>query len=121
MARRRDNIRCAGTKKRCLPHEAAASGAAQACDVPVILDLDIPNRDEELTLVLRLALVILDGRPENQPVGMVTAGPKRPKPTETNSAIDFFRHPSWGQDCGNEGIWMHTIRLFLRLHGGTGH
>ena len=83
-----------------LPHEAAASGAAQARDVPVILDLDIANRDEELALVLSLALMILDGRPENQPVGMVTAGTKRPEPTETNSAIDFFRRPSWGKDCG---------------------
>src|SRR5262245_39799468 len=99
-----------------LRYEAAASGAAQARDVPVILDLDMANRDEEFCFILRLALMILNGRPENQPVGMVTAGTKRPKPTETNSAIDFFRRPSWGEDCGNEDIWMPTIRIFLRLH-----
>src|SRR3989442_6719253 len=99
-----------------LPHKAAASRAAQARDVPVILDLDITNRDEELALVLRLALVILDGRPENQPGGMVTARTKRPEPTETNSAVDFFRHPARGKDCRNEDIWMRTIGLSLRLH-----
>src|SRR5262245_4772663 len=99
-----------------LPYEAAASRAAQARDVPIILDLDITNRDEELALVFYLALMVLDGRPENQPVGMVTAGPKRPEPTETHAAIDFLRRPSWGKDGGNEGIGMHTIRLFLRLH-----
>jgi len=48
-----------------LPHEAAASRAAQARNVPVILDLDITNGDEELALVLYLALMVLDGRPEN--------------------------------------------------------
>src|SRR5437867_3608398 len=104
-----------------LPHKAAASCAAQARDMPVILNLDIPNGDEELTLVLYLALMVLDGRPEDEPVGRVTAGPKRPEPTETHAAIDFFRRPSRGKDGGNEGIGMHTIRLFLHLHREQGH
>lgn len=104
-----------------LPHEAAAPRTAQARNVLVILDLDITNRDEELALVLYLALMVVDGRPENQPVGMVTAGPKRLEPTETHAAIDFFRRPSWGKDVGNEGIGIHTICLFLRLHGEERH
>lgn len=104
-----------------LPHEAAASRAAQARDVPVILDLDITSRDEALALVLCLALIVLNGRPENQPVGMLTARPKRPEPTETKPISDSFRRPSWGKDGCNEGIGMRTIRLFLRLHGEQGH
>ena len=82
--------------KDVLPHEAAAACAAQARDVPVILHRDITNGDEELTLILYLPLMVLDGRPKNQPVGMLAAGPKRPEPTETYAAVDFFCRPSRG-------------------------
>ena len=104
-----------------LGNDAATAGAAQPDDVPVVLDRDIRDRDQEIAFIHRRARMVLNRAAEQQELRVLATGAKRPEAAEPVAAFHPFSGAARRDHRGNDGIGIGAIGILLRLPGEQPH
>src|SRR5882672_10566667 len=104
--------------ERLLDHNVLAAGAAQAHDVPVVVDDVVTTRHEKTAHIgRRVCLHGRDSTTEDSPLAKIAAARERPAPAEQEAPIDTFHCPGWRQGRGDLEARILVPDIFLRRRG----
>jgi hypothetical protein len=97
-----------------LHHNGVGTGAAQADDIPHVIDAVVVARDEEAAEIHRLA--VLDHRAaEHRPGGVIAAGRPGPRAVDQVAAVDDRARAHWCVGGGDPDFGVLAPDVFLRL------